>query len=104
MENKDDMETLVSVLGKVEEMGYISQFRVTADGLHSQLSNMNYAPDEVKVDHFYRFEGESSQDDEAILYAILTSSGEKGTLTDGYGASGDPAIETFMRKVQGISK
>jgi len=104
MENKDDMETLVSVLKTVEQMGYVSQFRVTENALHSQLTNANYSPEEVKVDHFYRFEGESSQDDEAILYAIVTSSGEKGTLTDAYGSSGDTAIAAFMRKVQEIRK
>jgi hypothetical protein len=104
MENKDDMETLVSVLNKIEAMGYLAQFRVTDQGLHSQLSGYNYGPDEIKVDHFYRFEGESSQDDEAILYAITTTSGEKGTLTDGYGTSGDPAITLFMGKVTDIHK
>lgn len=104
MENKDDMETLVSVLAQVEAMGYISQFRITSQGLHSQLTGSDYSPDEVTVDHFYRFEGESSQDDEAILYAITTSSGEKGTLTDGYGTSGDAGVASFMRKVAGISK
>jgi hypothetical protein len=104
MENKDDMETLVSVLRKVEDMGYVAQFRVTEEGLHSQLSRRDYGTSEVTIDHFYRFEGESSQDDEAILYAISTTSGEKGTLTDGYGASGDPAVATFMRKVTDISK
>ena len=104
MENKDDMETLVSVLNKIEALGYVSQFRVTPEGLHSQLTGRNYRPEEIKVEHFYRFEGESSQDDEAILYAIATASGEKGTLTDGYGASGDAAVASFMRKVDDIKK
>jgi hypothetical protein len=104
MKNKHDMETLVSVLAKIEAMGYIAQFRVTPDGLHSQLSGQNYNPEDITVDHFYRFEGESSQDDEAILYAIATGSGEKGTLTDGYGTSGDAAVASFMRQVTDITK
>lgn len=103
MENKNDMETLVSVLKKVEALGYVSQFRVTENGLHSESSGQNYTPDMVTVDHFYRFEGESSQDDEAILYAI-TATAEKGTLVDGYGASGDAAVSSFMRKVKDIRK
>jgi hypothetical protein len=104
MENKNDMETLVYVLQKIEAMGYLAQFRVTEEVLHSQLSGRNYNASDIIVDHFYRFEGESSQDDEAILYAISTNSGEKGTLTDGYGASGDSAVASFMRKVTDISK
>ena len=104
MENKRDMETLVSVLSQVEAMGYRSQFRVTPDGLHSEASGKIYDPDEITVDHFYRFEGQSSQDDEAILYAISAASGEKGTLTDAYGASGDTAVAAFMQRVTSIRK
>lgn len=103
MENKDNMETMVSVLKKVEASGYVTQFRVTENGLHSQLTHRDYQPSQVKVEHFYRFEGASTQDDEAILYAI-DAAGEKGTLVNGYGASGDDDVADFMRKVDGIHK
>jgi hypothetical protein len=104
MDNRNDnMETLVSVMRNVENMGYASQFEVIEAGLHSIATGNIYQPGEVRVDHFYRFEGESSQGDNAILYAIETGT-EKGTLVDGYGASGDAMIAAFMVKVEGIHK
>lgn len=104
MENKNDMETLVSVLKKIEDAGFTAQFRVTDKKLESLSSGESFTHEEVTIQHFYRFEGASSQDDEAILYAIATSSGEKGTLVDGYGASNDADVTSFIRKVQDIHK
>ncbi len=105
MEQKDDnMEPLVNVLKKVETLGFTTQFQATETGLHSLATDKVYQPHEVKVIHFYRFEGESNQDDNAILYAIETVAGEKGTLIDAYGPSGDTLISEFMVKVDGIHK
>ena len=98
------METMVSVMQKVEAVGYVTQFRVAENGLQSLLTRNFYSTDDITVDHFYRFEGESSPDDEAILYAISTSSGEKGTLVDSYGASNDADVAALMRKVRGMHK
>ncbi|RZJ31884.1 MAG: hypothetical protein EOO48_00645 [Flavobacterium sp.] len=104
MEDKHNLETLVSVMSKLEAAGYVSQFRVVDDSLQSLLSGESFTPAEITVEHFYRFEGESSQDDEAILYAISANAGEKGTLVDGYGASNDSGVTVFMQKVQGMHK
>ena len=101
---KDKMEPMVSVMKTVEEMGFITQFRVTENGLLSLATQKIFQPTEVKVAHFYRFEGQSNQDDNAILYAIETKTGEKGTLVDAYGPSSDPLISDFMLKVEGIHK
>ena len=37
---------------------------------------------EVEVSHFYRFDGESNRSYNAILYAIKTNDGERGTIID----------------------
>lgn len=100
----DEMEPLVAVLAKVEKMGFTAQFQAAENGLLSLASHKTYQPHEVKVVHFYRFEGESSQGDSAILYAIETVDNEKGTLIDAYGSEGDALIADFMIKVDGIHK
>jgi hypothetical protein len=102
--SKHYLSTLAEVMRNVEESGFTVQFRVTEQGLQSLRSQELYDPDEIEVRHFYRFEGESSQDDSAILYAIETSTGEKGTLVDGYGPSGDPVLSQFMANVKGVHK
>lgn len=98
------MDSLVTVLASVEKMGFTTQFEVKSMRLHSLKTNYSYAPDQVKISHFFRFEGESSSDDSAIMYAIETNDGEKGTLVDGYGTTADPETANFIRNVKNIQK
>ena len=63
-----------------------------------------YSPDKVEIVNFFRFEGASDPADNAILYAIKTKDGTKGTLTDAYGPYADPHISKFMKQVEDISK
>jgi hypothetical protein len=63
-----------------------------------------YKPEEVKIKNFYRFEGESDPADNTILYAIETTSGERGTLTDAYGPYSDSHVAKFIQDVEDIEK
>lgn len=97
---KVNMKTLVSVLGHLASLGFETQFKVTELGLSSLKTQKIFQSDEVEVVHFYRFEGESDPDDNAILYAITTNDGEKGTLVDAYGIYSDTKITNFMQSVK----
>jgi hypothetical protein len=99
-----NMETLVSVLGYLATLGFDTQFKATAKGLLSLTTHRTFQSSEVRVVHFYRFEGESSPDDSAILYAIETTDKEKGTLVDGYGISGDSQVTDFVQQIEEIHK
>jgi hypothetical protein len=101
--DKINMKPLVEVLATVERMGFTAQFRAENDGLRSMQTQKLYQPEQAKVVHFYRFEGESNQDDNTILYAI-EADGEKGTLVDAYGSDSDTAVDDFIRQVEGIHK
>ena len=98
------MYSLVTILAEVEKLGFKSQFKVNGNYLHSLQTKNNFLANQVKIVHFYRFEGESNPDDNAILYAIQTMNNEKGTLTDGYGISADSETAAFTRKVKNINK
>jgi hypothetical protein len=100
---KHILETMVSVMQKLEDEGYNVQFQATADGLVSLKSNKIYQPGEVKVENFYRFEGESNPDDSSIVYAIAAGN-EKGTLTDSYGQYSDEYVAGFIKLVEKINK
>lgn len=101
---KNELETLVSIMHKLEKEGFVTQFKVGEKGLESLATGRVYQPSEVKIDNFYRFEGESDPEDNSVLYAIITHDNEKGTLVDGYSNSSDPEVGEFLRKVQGIAK
>jgi hypothetical protein len=98
------MQTLSTVITKLTQKGYEVQFKVTDEGLLSLSSDKVYGPEQVKICHFYRFEGESNPSDNSILYAIETQDGEMGTLVDGYGASSDELIDHFIKQVENIEK
>lgn len=101
---KVNMDSLVTVMAEVEKLGFKAQFMVKSNNLISLKTKSHFLPNQVKIVHFYRFEGESNPDDSSILYAIQTNTNEKGTLADGYGISADYETAAFMMKVKDIKK
>ncbi len=55
---KVNMDSLVTVLAQVEKLGFLSQFEVNGKNLVSLKTNTHFLANEVKIVHFYRFEGE----------------------------------------------
>lgn len=100
----DSMKTLASCTNMLYKQGYKAQFKALHSGIQSLDTDVVYLPQDVKIDNFYRFEGESDPSDNSILYAIETSSGEKGTLTDGYGMYYNAKISEFIKEVEEIHK
>ena len=101
---KVNMQPLVSVLTSLTASGFETQFKATKNGLLSLATEKIFQSGEVKVVHFYRFEGESNPDDNAILYAIETNDGERGTLIDAYGIYNDSQVTNFIQQVEEIHK
>ena len=104
MEDKVNMDSLVTILSSLEDEGYKTQFKATDQGLESLSTFKLYQPAEIKISHFFRFEGESDPEDSAIVYAIETSSGEMGTLVDSFGPYSDPLVDHFIENIKEIHK
>lgn len=103
--DKEHMKTMTSCLNSLTKVGYDVQFKVTEEGkLQSLTTKVEFAADEVKITNFYRFEGESDPSDSAILYAIKTDTGEKGTLIDAFGIYNEPLVDDFLKEVEDIKK
>ena len=98
------MKSLANCLNRMVSEGYTEDFKITDNGLESLQKHSNYTPGEIQVVNFFRFEGESDPDDNAILYVIETSDGVKGTLVDAYGTYNDPKVTRFMQDVETIRK
>lgn len=98
------MKSLSSCLHKMVQDGYSADFKATDEGLFNLETHKTYYPSDVKVVNFFRFEGPSSPEDNAILYVIETSDGVKGTLVDAYGTYSDPYVDRFIKNVQDIHK
>lgn len=98
------MKSLSSCLNKMISDGYDEDFKVTERGMESLQKGKLYQPEQIRVINFFRFEGMSDPDDNAILYVVETDDGLKGTLVDGYGVYDDANISRFMRDVENIKK
>ena len=81
------------------EEGYEEDFNLLDEKLKSMPEKEKFLADEFIVDKVYRFEGPSNPGDEAILYAISTSSGRKGVLVDGYDYSSGQVSQEMMKKL-----
>lgn len=98
------MKSLSSCVNKLKDDGYKEDFQVTKKGLTTFNEDKTFQPSEVKIENFYRFEGESDPGDNTILYVIETNDGTKGTLVDGYGAYASQDAAKFIVEVEEIQK
>jgi hypothetical protein len=100
-----EMNSLSMVMAKAVKNGYTESFKVTGKGMISQDDPEHpYAPEDIQVINFYRFEGESDPADNSIMYQIETEDGHKGVLVDAYGAYADEKTNVFMQQVEDIHK
>ena len=97
-----EMKSLAECSNKLAAQGYTAQFSVDESGLHAE--DKTYKPEEVTIVNFFRFEGFSDPEDNSILYALETTDGKKGTLTDAYGPYADEQVSTYMKKVEEMQK
>lgn len=98
------MKSLATCLNRMVVDGYTEDFQVNGEGLYGINSRQTYAPHQIKVVNFFRFEGMSDPDDNAVLYVIETCDGIRGTLIDAYGIYNDPRIAHFMKQVTDMKK
>jgi hypothetical protein len=106
MQDKEEERSLVNVENKLTKEGFTKDFKVTDGRLHTldTDSSKSYAPDEVTIVDFYRFEGESNPDDMSILYAITATDGMKGTIASAYGVYADTDTNDFLKQVEDLGK
>lgn len=98
------MKSLTACLAKVMQDGFTQDFKVTTAGLQGLQNGKIYQPEEVEIVNFFRFEGTSNPDDEAVLYVLQTEDGVKGTLVDAYNIYADPAVSNFIKSIDRIHK
>ena len=98
------MKSLSTCLNKVIKDGYTEDFKVSEKGLEALSKGEFFKPEQVKIVNFFRFEGTSDPEDEAVLYVIETNSGIKGTLVDAFNIYSDEYVSSFIKEVEDINK
>jgi hypothetical protein len=79
--------------------GFPEDFRAVEGRLKVVGTGERFAPEELVILEYHRFEGISDPDDMAIVYGIETTSGTRGTVVDAFGVYSDPALSALLKDV-----
>ena len=93
------MRTLSNAVARLVGRGFTANFGVVGDRLHAFDSGKTFGAHELVIREFQRFEGVSDPDDMAIVYAIESTDGTRGSLVDAFGAYANPTVGAFLRDV-----
>jgi len=79
-------ESLNEALDDLRKRGYEADFTTQSVCLYCGDLDIRLDPDDFHIDETYRFESSITPDDNAMVYAISSTAGVRGTLIDAYGA------------------
>ena len=89
--------SVAEVVDDLARQGYTENFEVVDNRLRAVTTGKTFTPDEVAIREYHRFEGVSDPDDMAIVYAIESRDGTRGTLVDAFGVYSSPTISAFVK-------
>ena len=92
-------DTLAEAVNGLKQRGYTIDFNVEADRVYCSTTSLSLKPADFEIVEFYRFEGPSDPADEAVVYAIESKNGEKGSLVTGFGISAEGMGEAMIEKL-----
>ncbi len=101
MATSTQMTTLSTVLEKLRLKKQDNEFKLTEDGCFTAGKGKSYKADELLIIKTYRFEGESSPSENAVLYVIQAKDGLIGYSMDAYGvySNNEASYDDFIRKI-----
>ena len=97
MQHKTHYDTVSKAIEELRKQGYTTDFNIEENSI--TCSDGKFSADDFEVVDVYRYEGDSDPGDEAAVYAIRSSTGLKGILVTGYGASADTASDDLLEKL-----
>jgi len=92
-------DTLSEAIRDLESRGYTHDFNLAENCIECKAIHKKVGPEYFKILEVYRFDGMTNPDDESVVYAIETSNGLKGTLTDAYGTYSDSLTKEMREKL-----
>jgi hypothetical protein len=90
-------DTVTAAVNDLKERGYTLDFNLKKNCIICNGKKFN--PEEFEIMEYYRFEGDSDPADEAVVYGIISKTGLKGILVNGYGPSADAMTAEMAQKL-----
>ena len=91
--------TVALAVDDLTRRGFTERFRVVDGRLQALGTGETLRTEDLVIREYHRFEGVSDPDDMAIVYAIESKGGVRGTLTDAFGTYSDPAVSAALKDV-----
>ncbi|MBO9151524.1 hypothetical protein ACFOTA_04860 [Chitinophaga sp. GCM10012297] len=74
---------IVKIVKELDKLGYTEEFRIVGGKLYWVETSDRYDPDQIEVDHAYRFESSGTREDSSLVYGISVPKERiKGILID----------------------
>ena len=102
MTNREEMDTLTTVLQHLKQENQYNEFIVARKGV-VWLSGKSYKESELKMIKTYRFEGDSDPAEEAIIYIIEATDGSIGYSIDTYGVYTNHSDDAYGSFIKGLT-
>jgi hypothetical protein len=97
MEPKFYYNTVTEAIDILRQKGYSLDFNLDENRIACHIGN--FGPEDFEIREVHRYEGASDPGDEATVYGIESSSGARGILVTGYGASSEDISPELMKKL-----
>lgn len=98
---KKSFGTVSQTIDALKNEGYTLDFNLQQECIACHRIQQVLSPEDFEIDEVFRFEGESNPDDEAVVYAITsTTFGVKGTLLHAYGPYADEISTAMVQKLK----
>ena len=92
--------SLSDATNDLKRRGYDEDLNLKATCIECPSHNLQFYPEDFRIDEFYRFEGMSNPSDNSIVYAISSRAGIKGVLVDAYGVYAESLNDAMVRKLK----
>lgn len=90
-------DTVSEAINGLRKRGFNLDFNLQENCI--VCNNDKFNVDDFEIVEVYRFEGNTDPSDEAIVYAINSTTGLKGVLVNGYGVSADSMSSDIAKKL-----
>jgi hypothetical protein len=86
MDDMKNYKSLGEALDDLKKRGYENDFEPQSFCLYCNSLDLRLEVEEFKTEEVYHFEGDFSSNDNAVVYALISNTGVKGTIVDRHGA------------------
>jgi hypothetical protein len=92
-------DTVTEAINGLKARGYVLDFNLQVNALQCFNPDLSLSPEDFEIKEIHRFEGDTSPEDEEVVYAIESKQGHKGVFVNGYGPSADAAGAEIMKRL-----